>query len=269
MLTRAVIHISLVLMVSTNPLQEDDQARRYLTQYGYLTTMDMTAGLKSFQKLSGLPETGSLDEETTSQMLVGRCGARDIPAGEGQNGKEVLRYSVTKYPESSLLSGDDIDNVLLTAANLWREGGVEIVKNTGGEADSDIEIVFCDLAECVPDHSDEELARPVREDGRVTLYLDSQQSWADETTLSQLSYGGVMHLQVQLLQVILHQFGHALGLEHSDRMSSAMVPFYTEWVNGLQPDKEDLEMVVVSSMNRVESGLFLLALAALMLNCIL
>merc|ERR1712106_854710 len=149
---------------------------------------DLTAGVKSFQKMSGLTETGSLD--------------------------------------------DDHGN--------------------------DIEIVFCDFTECLvgfsAENDNEELARPVEKDGKMTLYLDSAHSWADDSTLSQLSYGGVMHLQIQLIQVVLHQFGHAMGLEHSGRMSSAMVPFYMEWVNGLQPDKEDFTMIVMTGKSRVKAA---------------
>ena len=30
---------------------------------------------------------------------------------------------------------------------------------------------------------------------------------------------------------MVHQFGHMLGLAHTNRITSAMVPFYTDWVN--------------------------------------
>merc|ERR1712106_796564 len=103
----------------------------------------------------------------------------------------------------------------------------------------------------------------------MTLYLDSEQSWADESTLSGLSYGGAMHLQVQLLQVILHQFGHVLSLEHTARTSSAMVPFYFDWVAGVAPDKKDLKMVRVAAMSGArggKSGILVLAVALMMIT---
>lgn len=277
MVMQAVIHLSTFLVVvCANPLQGEEKTMQYLKKYGYLNNMNMSEGLKSFQKLSGLTETGSLDDDTVSQMGIARCGGKDNSVDEAHKNKVVLRYTVTKYPESSLLSGDNIDNVVLTAANLWQTDLVKIVKNTDGDIENDVEIVFCDFSECLEDYSvendGEELARPVTKDGKMTLYLDSAQSWADETTLSQLSYGGVMHLQIQLLQVILHQFGHVLGLEHSARMSSAMVPFYMEWVNGLQPDKEDLEMVGVASRSRLvrgHCGIIVMAVAVIMTSLII
>ena len=33
------------------------------------------------------------------------------------------------------------------------------------------------------------------------------------------------------MQVMVHQFGHMLGLAHTNRITSAMLPFYTDWVN--------------------------------------
>jgi len=226
-----------------------NRADHYLTKYGYLdNNKDRNQGLEAFQTLSGLAVTGNIDPATESQMLVPRCGARDDSGEELEMTGAVLRYRVTRYPESSLMSDDSIDNAILTAANLWKNDVVEIVKNEESGNDTDIDIVFCDFTECVANYSveddGEELARPVKDKkGKVTLYLDSTQSWADDSTLSQLSYGGVMHLQVQLLQVMTHQFGHLLGLHHTHRMSSSMVPFYMEWVNMVQPDKEDLMAV--------------------------
>jgi len=237
-----------------------NRAEHYLTKYGYLdNNKDIKEGLEAFQALSGLAVTGNIDPPTESQMLVPRCGARDdnddLEMTRARDANDVLemtgtvlRYRVTKYPVDSLMTDDSIDNAILTAANLWKNEALEIVKNEDDDSDNDVDIVFCDFTECVADYSveddGEELARPVKDkEGKVTLYLDSTQSWADDSTLSQLSYGGVMHLQVQLLQVMIHQFGHLLGLHHTHRMSSSMVPFYMEWVNMVQPDKEDLMAV--------------------------
>ena len=257
-----------------------NRAEHYLTKYGYLdSNKDIKEGLEAFQALSGLAVTGNIDPATESQMLVPRCGARDdnddlemTGARDDNDGLEmtgardasddlemtgaVLRYRVTKYPVDSLMTDDSIDNAILTAANLWKNDVFEIVKNEDDDSDNDVDIVFCDFTECVADYSvendGEELARPVKDkEGKVTLYLDSTQSWADDSTLSQLSYGGVMHLQVQLLQVMIHQFGHLLGLHHTHRMSSSMVPFYMEWVNMVQPDNEDLMAV-----SRAQSSYF-------------
>ena len=44
---------------------------------------------------------------------------------------------------------------------------------------------------------------------------------------------------------MVHQFGHMLGLGHSARQTSAMTPFYLDWVSVAEvgPDPGDREMV--------------------------
>lgn len=51
-----------------------------------------------------------------------------------------------------------------------------------------------------------------------------------------------------LLKVMVHQFGHVLGLSHTNRVTSTMVPFYLEWIaeEHLQLDKIDKDLVLVS-----------------------
>ena len=58
-------------------------------------------------------------------------------------------------------------------------------------------------------------------------------------------------LQVQtvvFLKVMVHQFGHMLGLDHSARQTSVMTPFYLDWVSETEvvPDPGDMEAVRVS-----------------------
>ena len=48
---------------------------------------------------------------------------------------------------------------------------------------------------------------------------------------------------------MVHQFGHVLGLAHTNRVTSTMLPFYLEWVaeEHLQLDKIDRDLVLVSA----------------------
>ena len=50
------------------------------------------------------------------------------------------------------------------------------------------------------------------------------------------------------LKVMVHQFGHMLGLGHSARQTSVMTPFYLDWVSETEvvPDPGDMEAVRVS-----------------------
>ena len=44
---------------------------------------------------------------------------------------------------------------------------------------------------------------------------------------------------------MVHQFGHVLGLSHTNRVTSAMVPYYYDWIAEaeLRPDHIDIDMV--------------------------
>jgi len=262
MLIFTISSIVTLAIVNAQPVTDETKAKHYLKKYGYSTESDsgpnFSQSLKKFQTFSGLPSTGSLDSQTLSQMELPRCGAKDSSEKMSVKKKKVIRYSVTQYPESSLMSKDSIDNVILTAANLWGKEIVEIVKNDEIDAHkNDLEIVFCDFSECIEDYTvekdSEEIARPVTADGKTVIFLDSAQSWADDSTLSNLGYGGVMHLQIQLMQIVLHQLGHVIGLQHNEWSSSVMFPFYLDWVARpeLQPHKADFEAV----RNLLSSGI--------------
>merc|ERR1719347_177485 len=110
-----------------------------------------------------------------------------------------------------------------------------------GDSGIDIEVRFCDFSRCAPDSDDELIiAVPVSKKLKVLeILLDSRKSWADEKSLGRFGYTGTMQNHIQLLQVILHQFGHGLGLNHSPRKSSIMRPFYEEWYPSPTPDPED------------------------------
>ena len=69
------------------------------------------------------------------------------------------------------------------------------------------------------------------------------------------------------LQVMVHQFGHTLGLGHSARQTSVMTPFYLDWVAEAEvgPDPGDMEAVRVSAEEPYSSGTKTLAPALVMI----
>ena len=51
---------------------------------------------------------------------------------------------------------------------------------------------------------------------------------------------------------MLHQFGHVLGLSHTNRVTSVMAPFYYEWIaeSELRPDHIDIDMASASPSSK-------------------
>lgn len=207
--SRVGMRAELVLVISLCPLGwgesgEEREVRRYLARYGY-PTQHMEAALTMFQRLSGLKETGVVDEETFQQSQVARCGALDVEEeeeGHPPPPERPLQYLVSAYPAQSLMSDEDIDRVVEAAAELWSVGEVRLQRAASSE-EVGVKIVFCEFSQCLEDSSAEELARPVYNStsGITTIFLDSDQPWADSNTLAVLSYGPAINLQVQLLQV--------------------------------------------------------------------
>ena len=180
---------------------------------------------RMFQRMSGLKETGVLSDDVFQQTLVSRCGGLDVFHDHNvlDHPFKVLRYHIQQYPdpETSLseLTREEIDEVVLAASQQWtdpRDERPRLVRSDSKE-DSDIVIVFCSFAQCLAGYRKIELARPAFGSGssdhpmlmsgsgvrgaRMTVYLDSQQAWASEDTLTSLAYGAAFNVHTQLLQV--------------------------------------------------------------------
>ena len=46
-----------------------------------------------------------------------------------------------------------------------------------------------------------------------------------------------------LLQTAAHEFGHSLGLSHSDKRSALMAPFYRGFTNNVKLASDDIEAI--------------------------
>lgn len=177
-------------------------------------------------------------------MELPRCAFKDqsyAPLRNISEEQDFLQFSIVQYPQNSLLSNSEIDTIAREVASSWEYSGLKIKLSRNEEA-ADIHIRFCDFSECF-DNDQAELfdLTGVTQDmfgGGWEILINSEQAWAGEDNLARIGYG-VLGLQMQLKQVLLHQFGHALGLPHSASPTSIMSPFYLEWVASVEPSTED------------------------------
>lgn len=65
-------------------------------------------------------------------------------------------------------------------------------------------------------------------------HFDAEERWSID------SYSGT-----NLFQVAAHEFGHSLGLSHSDVRSALMAPFYRGYDPVFQLDEDDIDGIQV------------------------
>ncbi|MED6260343.1 hypothetical protein ATANTOWER_014227 [Ataeniobius toweri] len=231
---------------------ESTQLVDWLIKYGYLPPSDPSTGqlqawtavtdaVKAMQMFAGLKDTGVLDEETLALMKSPRCS---LPDQDGptrllviQQGREIRRkrravsmwtrrninWRLHSYPSSSHLSREMIRSLVFYALRVWAEPTpLEFHEVSSPEA-AHLQVDFLqgyhgdgypfDGAGGAVGHaflpSD-----PARAGG---VHLDAEEQWAfrqpaDEGT--------------DLFTVLVHEFGHALGLAHSSSRHSVMRPYY-------------------------------------------
>ena len=68
------------------------------------------------------------------------------------------------------------------------------------------------------------------EDGRA--HFDEDETYTDGTSRG-----------TNLLWVATHEFGHALGIDHSDVEDAIMYPYYTGYVAGMQLHSDDIAAI--------------------------
>ncbi|XP_035536060.1 collagenase 3-like [Morone saxatilis] len=216
--------------------EEEDLAEGYLTQFysdvGMKNSSTRTIkentfsqDLQAMQAFFGLEVTGVLNNETVEVMKAPRCGVSDISryghfAGKPKWQKRLITYRITQYTPD--LTQSQVDATIAQAFQLYSDViPLDFKQVSSGTAD--IMILFkggyhgdfypFDGAGGVLAHANS----PGQNQGGDT-HFDDDETW----TLTQRG--------VNLLLVAAHEFGHALGLDHSRDRRALMFPTY-KYVN--------------------------------------
>ncbi|XP_054649944.1 transforming growth factor beta regulator 1 [Dunckerocampus dactyliophorus] len=202
----------------------DDVGTRNTTRRKILRS-NFSEDLESMQSFFGLEVTGVLNKETVEVMKAPRCGVSDISryghfAGKPKWNKRLITYRITQYTQD--LSQRQVDDIIAQAFQLYSDViPLDFKQINSGTAD--IMILFkggyhgdfypFDGTGGVLAHANS----PGRQQGGDTHFDDDEQ-WS-------LTQRGV-----NLLLVAAHEFGHALGLDHSRDRRALMFPTY-QYVN--------------------------------------
>ncbi|ODM91917.1 Stromelysin-1 [Orchesella cincta] len=202
------------------PIVTNTEALKYMTTFGWLDPIsdsigsqpmiDVRKSVREFQAFAGLNITGELDEDTLELMSLPRCGFKWISRN--------LTYRISKYPRLlQTLGRDHIDAEINSAFEVWqKESNITFTRKTVGKVD--IEIRFESRAHGDGDAFDGEggtLAHAYFPRFGGDAHFDDDEQWTIKS-----------HRGTNLFQVAAHEFGHSLGLLHSEVRDSLMAPFY-------------------------------------------
>ncbi|KAM9376177.1 matrix metalloproteinase-17b [Pholidichthys leucotaenia] len=243
---------------SSGPLTPtaDESARLvdWLMKYGYLPPPDPSTGqlqawtavtnaVRAMQRFAGLKDTGVVDEETMALMNSPRCSLPDQeellkPANQEERRmkrrrrrrravsmwtRKNINWRLQSYPVTSHLSRETVRSLVFYALRVWAEPTPLEFHEVGSPDAADLQVDFLhgyhgdgypfDGTGGAVGHaffpSD-----PARAGG---VHLDAEEEWAFRQPASE---------GTDLFTVLVHEFGHALGLVHSSSRHSVMRPYY-------------------------------------------
>uniref|UniRef100_A0A7G3AQ15 Putative matrix metalloproteinase-19 isoform x1 n=1 Tax=Lutzomyia longipalpis TaxID=7200 RepID=A0A7G3AQ15_LUTLO len=266
---RFVLTVSLTIaVIHAAPASKTSQAEIYLSQFGYLPASarnpsnggllqeeTWTKAIQDFQGFAGINVTGELDEETMELMSLPRCGVKDkVGFGTDSRSKryalqgsrwkvKALTYRIAKYPKR--LNKGDVDKEIAKAFSVWSEY-TDLTFTPKRTNPVHIEIRFEENEHGDGDPFDGPggtLAHAYFPVYGGDAHFDDAEYWTIGSTRG-----------TNLFQVAAHEFGHSLGLSHSDVRSALMAPFYRGYDPHFRLDSDDVQGIQALYGRKTSSG---------------
>ncbi|XP_011505400.1 PREDICTED: matrix metalloproteinase-14 isoform X1 [Ceratosolen solmsi marchali] len=238
---------------------------RYLSQYGYLPPSNpISSGIISeqtihraiaeFQAFAGIGVTGVLDNETMTFMSIPRCGVKDVivPSLNSRSKRYALQgsrwrvkkltYKISKYPRG--LEKGAVDKEVAKAFSVWSiYTDLTFTSKKSGQVHIEIRFERGEHGDGDPfDGPGGTLAHAYFPVYGGDAHFDDSEHW----TIN--SFRGT-----NLFQVAAHEFGHSLGLSHSDIKSALMAPFYRGYDPDFMLDNDDIQGIQALYGSKIEN----------------
>ncbi|XP_038045953.1 uncharacterized protein LOC119720369 [Patiria miniata] len=252
MLLLSVLLVSSITVVHSGKIQTTADCTMYLLKYGYVRPTtdgtnvneeEITAGIYKFQSMANIQATGECDEATKAMMNMPRCGFPDFD--DDMDAKRKKRYSLhhTKWSKTELTYRIDsvtsdipdpshVANTLANALRVWSAVTTLTFTNDPLDEAADLVINFHGQGHDVDVESDGPggvLAFAyLPEDG--TSFFDDNETWSINNSPP----------GVDLFQVAVHEFGHSLGLLHSNITDAVMAPYYRGYDPNFSLHEDDI-----------------------------
>ncbi|XP_068729853.1 matrix metalloproteinase-24-like [Montipora capricornis] len=239
----------------SSPIQEKRKLTSFLFKFGYIAEVDsrgtddlnspeMKASIRRLQRFGRIRVTGEMDTATTRLINTDRCGVRD-PQNTASTGrfslqgstwkKRNLTYRILNFTRDGIPYRDQ-RRIFRKAFSLWESSsGLTIREVYFGNADILISFVRQRHGDDFPfDREGGTLAHafyPLSNRG-----LSGDAHFDDDERFTTGTSDGI-----NLDWVAVHEFGHSLGLEHSNVRESIMYPWYKGYLPNIQLTDDDIK----------------------------
>ncbi|XP_033114666.1 hatching enzyme-like [Anneissia japonica] len=215
--------------------------RTFLEKYGYIEPQlggdffyqNISEAIQSLQQFANIPVTGRLDDQTLALLDAPRCGLPDVlPFKTASTGwpNHQITYSIESYTQD--LSTDDIEDTIRDALKVWADVSSLTFQRVqpGQGANLQIEFGAGSHGDNIPFDGRGGVLAHAFLPQRGDAHFDDDENWTIDS-----------HLGVNLFIVAAHEFGHSLGLYHSDDRDALMYPYYTGYDPDFQLGSDDID----------------------------
>ncbi|XP_060091299.1 matrilysin [Heteronotia binoei] len=175
--------------------------------------------IKEMQKFFHLTATGKMDAATRKLMEQPRCGLPDLQELKAARqiwSKRVLTYRINNYTPD--LRKSKVDQIIQRAFQVWSDVTPLTFRRVNGPADIEILFAYGAHGDNYPfDGRGGTLAHAFFPGEGIggDAHFDESEQWSETNK------------ETNLFRVAAHEFGHSLGLPHSNVRGALMFPTYS------------------------------------------
>ncbi|XP_058041537.1 matrix metalloproteinase-20-like [Ahaetulla prasina] len=194
---------------------------RFFPQIDQSIKLTLEERIKKMQRFFRLAVSGKVDSETIKVMEQPRCGVPDvldyrrIPGAPKWN-KNILTYRINNYTPD--MPKNQVDRAIANALKVWSDVTPLQFRKIDGPADIEILFGYNEHGDNIPfDGRGGVLAHAFAPGSRIggDAHFDEAETWSETNKV------------INLFLVAAHEFGHSLGLAHSDVPEALMYPTYS------------------------------------------